>query len=236
MAVGETIWIISHDPVLVEQVQLIMPLKELKTFCKDIGDDFALQIKEISPAMVILDKTLKGTNAFLICREIRAQFDGPILFLDEIKDDMDELLAFETGADDYIARPFHPPILAARINALLKRAKSHPKRPLMDTVAIGDLVVDSFKREAYLNGGPLRLTTIQFDLLWHLVTHMGTVVSRDELSQVLYHSEYNGIDRSIDIYISRIRQKLGDDASEPVYLKTVRGVGYLFTGPGDARR
>jgi DNA-binding response OmpR family regulator len=149
---------------------------------------------------------------------------------------MDELLAFETGADDYIARPFHPPILAARINALLGRAKSHPKRPLMDTVAIGDLVVDSFKREAYLNGGPLRLTTIQFDLLWHLVTHMGTVVSRDELSQVLYHSEYNGIDRSIDIYISKIRQKLGDDASEPVYLKTVRGVGYLFTGPGDARR
>lgn len=98
--------------------------------------------------MVIVDKALEGTNSFFICREIRAQYDGPILFLDEQKDDMDELLAFETGADDFVARPLHPPILGARINALLKRAKSQPKKPTTKPVAIGDLVVDSAQREA----------------------------------------------------------------------------------------
>lgn len=233
MALGETIWMISHDSVLVEQVQLLMPSNELKTFHQNNGNDIAAQINEISPVMVIVDQSLEGTNGFFICREIRAHYDGPILFLNEKKDDMDELLAFQTGADDYIVKPLHPPILAARINALLKRAKSHARGPLSDPVAIGDLVVDPTKREAYLKGDPLRLTTIQFDLLWHLVTSRGTVVSRDELNQVLYHTDYNGIDRSIDVYISRIRQKLGDDPCDPVYLKTVRGVGYLFTRPED---
>ncbi|WP_319524067.1 response regulator transcription factor [uncultured Desulfosarcina sp.] len=230
MATGSTILMISCDLALVEQIETHMEANGFKTVTLDSGEDPQSWIGENSPATVIVDATMPGMNGFFVCREIRKKYDGPILFLNGESDDLDELLAFETGADDYIARPLHPRIMAARINALLKRNRA-AGQPSTDPVAIGDLIVDPARREAYLKDSPLRLTTTQFDLLWHLANHTGTVVSRDDLNRVLYKTDYNGIDRSIDVYISRIRRKLGDDPTEPIYLKTVRGVGYIFTAP-----
>jgi len=232
MATGGTILMISCDLELVEQIETLMEASGFGTTALNPGEDPQARIGEISPAMVVVDSTMPGMNGFFACREIRKGYDGPILFLNGESDDLDELLAFETGADDYIARPLHPRIMAARINALLKRNRV-PGQSTKNPVAVGDLVVDPSRREAYLNDSPLRLTTTQFDLLWHLANNTGTVVSRDDLNRVLYKTDYNGIDRSIDVYISRIRRKLGDDPTEPVYLKTVRGIGYIFTGPAD---
>lgn len=232
MATGGTVLMISCDLSLVEQMETHMEANGFETIALNPGEDPQTRISEISPAMVIVDATMPGINGFFTCREIRKEYDGPILFLNGESDDMDELLAFETGADDYIARPLHPRIMAARVNALLKRNR-FAGQPATDPVAVGDLVVDPSRRDAYLKDSPLRLTTTQFDVLWHLANHTGTVVSRDDLNQVLYKTDYNGIDRSIDVYISRIRRKLGDDPTEPVYLKTVRGVGYIFTAPND---
>lgn len=198
-------------------------------YCPDQRDVLSAVAKNRAD-LVIMGKTRHATNGFNLCREIRRVWDGPILFIAEQNDDLDQLLAFELGVDDFVAKPIHPRVLAARVKALYRRA--YPlKSNTSGMIKLGNLSISSASREAHLGGRRLELTTVQFDLLWHLAANAGIVISRNEMCLALYDTEYNGIDRSIDVYISRLRQILGDDPHCPTYLKTVRGVGYLFATP-----
>lgn len=228
--IDSSILFVSQDQSLAVKIKTKIKAKGYDVQRQDDSDKAVTFVKEMPPAMVILEKALPNRSGFSICQEMRKSYAGPLIFLTDEKSDVDELFAFEIGADDYIDRSVLPDILIARMIALLKRSKA---RGLNSTsnVNIGDLTVMPSKREAYIGGQSMRLTSIQFDLLWYMVRHSGTVVSRNDLSKLLYDTDYNGIDRSIDVYISRIRNKLGDDPTNPVYLKTVRGIGYLFAGP-----
>jgi DNA-binding response OmpR family regulator len=187
------------------------------------------EICESSPALVMLEKELPGVDGFLACQQVRRKYDGPIIMLTDEPDDFDELRAFQMGADDYICKSVHLCLLAARIKAVIKRTL--PRKPPENLpIKVRRLLINPAKRDAYIDDRPLNLTTIQFDVLWYLVNHPGQVVSRDDLNQLLYNAPYNGIDRSIDVYVSRIRHKIEKNPVHPVYLKTVRGVGYIFTG------
>ena len=188
-------------------------------------------IIESNPDLVLLDIMLPGMDGFELCRQVRPRYQGPILILTARADDLDQILGLELGADDYVSKPVKPRVLLARIRALLRR--SHPSEaesPKPSRVKLGELCVDASRREATLADRRIELTTVEFDLLWYLLERAGQVISRQALYRAIYHYDYDGLDRSIDVYISRLRQKLGDHPATPHYLKTVRGVGYLLAG------
>ena len=177
------------------------------------------------PDVVLLDSRLLPADGYEVCSQVRPHYNGPILFQGRERDEASQLLAFEQGADEYIFLPASPRLIAVRICAHLNRGNMSYHQ-----VRIGQLVVDASRREVFLADQPIDLTTVQFDLLWYLVKRSGRVVSRQELYEALFHQKYNGFDRSVDVYVSRIRNQLRDDPENPSYLKTVRGVGYLFVG------
>ncbi len=161
-----------------------------------------------------------------IC-QIRLRFQGPLIILMSEDNPDFNLLALELGADDCLCRSAPGQLITAKVMSLLRREQlSRPGKG--SRVVLGKLVVDTGYREVRLAGKPVELTTIEYDLLCFLVCNMGSVVSRDDIHQALYHAEYDGLNRSIDLYISRLRKKLGDDPVAPRFLKTVRGAGYLL--------
>ncbi|AKO51819.1 chemotaxis protein CheY [Marinobacter psychrophilus] len=188
------------------------------------------------PDLVVLDLMLPGEDGLSICRRVRPRYSGPILMLTARTDDMDQILGLEMGADDYISKPVQPRVLLARIRALMRRA-AEKNQPLVSSDAVSEgpvrvqfneLVIDSSMREAWLSGVTVDLTSAEFDLLWLLASNAGRVLSREEIFAALRGIEYDGQDRSIDVRVSRIRPKIGDDPIHPRRIKTVRSKGYLF--------
>ena len=167
---------------------------------------------------------------------VRPYYTGPIIILTARDDDLDQVLGLEMGADDYLAKPVRPRVLLARIRALLRRLKDIPTKADglesdgsgQDRVTFANLVVDNGMREAWLDEQTIDLTSAEFDLLWLLSSNAGRVLSREEIFTALRGIEYDGQDRSIDVRISRIRPKIGDDPLQPKRIKTVRSKGYLF--------
>jgi len=186
-----------------------------------------------APDLIILDVMLPGEDGLSICRKVKVEKDIPILMLTARTDDMDQVVGLEMGADDYVAKPVRPRVLLARVRALLRRAEAQQTAP--DTslnhaarLDFGDLVIDSSMREAWLNTETIDLTSAEFDLLWLLASNAGRVLTREEIFTALRGIEYDGQDRSIDVRVSRIRPKVGDDPMHPRRIKTVRSKGYLF--------
>jgi two-component system OmpR family response regulator/two-component system response regulator RstA len=196
------------------------------------GDSARDRIPREAPDLVVLDVMLPGADGFEVCKSVRSNYHGVILMLTARDEDMDQILGLELGADDYIAKPVQPRLLLARIKALLRRigpAAGEPAPNNGDELSFGTFRISQATRAASLAGAPIDLTTAEFDLLWLLASHAGTVLSRDELLQELRGIGFDGLDRSIDARISRLRRKLGDDPDNPERIKTVRGKGYLFS-------
>ncbi|MFK3650080.1 winged helix-turn-helix domain-containing protein [Lysobacter enzymogenes] len=183
-------------------------------------------ILELQPAVVLLDLSLPGQDGFEICRAVRSRYAGVICMLTARTDDIDQVLGLELGADDYIGKPIEPRVLLARLRAHLRR--DHAARQTGRVLRFGQLRIDCETREATLREVRIDLTTAEFDLLVLLAGRAGQILSRDDLLQALRGIQFDGLDRSIDARISRLRRKLGDLAEEPERIKTVRGKGYLF--------
>jgi two-component system, OmpR family, response regulator RstA len=189
------------------------------------------RILTLQPDLVILDLMLPGEDGLSICRRARPGYAGPILMLTARTDDMDQVLGLEMGADDYVPKPVQPRVLLARMRALLRRADSF--EPTGEVrLNFGNLEIDSATREACLEGERIDLTSAEFDLLWLLASNAGRVLSREEIFNELRGIKYDGQDRSIDVRVSRIRPKIGDDPNHPHRIKTVRSKGYLFVKDG----
>lgn len=183
-----------------------------------------------SPARAFAFWGIPSRPSFSVRRRplARPSAGGHFLFTGKDRDDASQLLAFERGADDYVQMPVSPALLTARINVHLKRGYSSAANGNSRQMRIGELVVDASLRTVSLGGRSIDLTTMQFELLWYLAKRSGRLVSRDELYEALYNEKYNGFDRSVDEYISRIRQQLSDSVDNPSFVKTIRGGGYLF--------
>ncbi len=197
------------------------------------GDDAERRILEARPDLVVLDIMLPGQDGFAVCRAVRPHYDGIILMLTARDEDIDQILGLELGADDYITKPVPPRLLLARIKALLRRASpagaEEGSESGGDSLTFGNFRISQQTRSAMLAGEPIDLTTAEFDLLWLLARHAGSILSRDDLLQQLRGIGFDGLDRSIDARISRLRKKLNDDPENPTRIKTVRGKGYLFS-------
>jgi len=184
----------------------------------------ALEAREAFDA-VILDLMLPDMDGLEICKRIRARATTPILMLTARGEPMDRIVGLELGADDYLAKPFEPRELLARLKAILRRAKGGQP---MDIVRFGRLEIDVGARQVRLDGKPAALTSHQFALLLAMAKHPGRVMSRDTLMDMVKHEPLEAFDRSIDVHISRIRAAIEDDPSKPRRVITVRGAGYVF--------
>jgi len=181
---------------------------------------------------VLLDLMLPGKDGLEVCREIRARSDVPIIVLTARGEEADRVMGLELGADDYLAKPFSPRELLARIRAIVRRAKGRAG-PAKDLVRVGTLVVDPAARSVRRAGREVALTGYEFTLLEALARRAGRVLSREQLMELARGSAEEAFDRSIDVHVSRLRQKLGDDPKRPRLIKTVRGVGYVLAGEGE---
>ncbi|WJM96410.1 response regulator transcription factor [Pseudomonas defluvii] len=190
------------------------------------GAKAAQRIIDEQPDLVILDLMLPGEDGLSICRKVRPRYAGVILMLTARSDDLDQVQGLDLGADDYVVKPVRPRLLLARINALLRRSDAPSSEH--QALVFGPLRVDNTLREAWLRGASIELTSAEFDLLWLLVSNAGRVLSREEIFTSLRGVGYDGQDRSIDVRISRIRPKIGDDPIHPKMIKTLRSKGYLF--------
>jgi two-component system response regulator RstA len=196
------------------------------------GDGLAVaeRFERLKPELVILDLMLPGKDGLAICRELRAGARTPVLILTAKGDTIDQVLGLEMGADDYVVKPVEPRVLLARVEALLRRAKSAPPEPREAKLVAGRLAIDSARRTALLDARAVELTTGDFDILWLLASRAGTVVTRDEILRVVRGIDYDGLDRSIDARICRLRRKLEEAGGAESMIKTVRLRGYLFAG------
>ena len=185
--------------------------------------------------IVLLDVMLPGIDGFEVCRRIRARLDVPIVMLTARGEDTDRVVGLELGADDYVPKPFSPRELLARMRAVLRRARPPGGTPGSgDRLSVGDLVVEVPAHKAMLAGKELQLTSFEFRVLVALARRAGETVTREELAGAVLPKggRYDpSVDRSLDVHVSHLRQKLGDEAREPRRIRTVRGVGYVLVKP-----
>jgi DNA-binding response OmpR family regulator len=206
----------------------------LKRFLKDFGydvysavdaEDGLKKIRTVMPDLIILDVMLPGMSGFDVCKRIRESSAVPIIMLTARGDVMDKVVGLELGADDYLPKPFEPRELVARIQAVLRRARGSG----MDRRRrFGSLTIDFHRRKVWLADREADLTTSEFAALDLLVRHAGKVLDRDEIMQALRGIDSECFNRVVDITMSRLRQKLGDDPRHPQFIKTVWGTGYTF--------
>jgi DNA-binding response OmpR family regulator len=177
--------------------------------------------------VVLLDLLLPGRDGIDVCRELRTRTAVPIIMVTARREEADRVLGFDAGADDYVTKPFSSRELVSRIRAVVRRSRGEVG-PSTGLIRAGTIVLDPLRLHATVGGRPLQLTSYEFALLRALAERVGRVLSREQLMELARGSADDAFDRSIDVQVSKLRQKLGDDARAPRFLKTIRGAGYML--------
>lgn len=191
------------------------------------GPSAVREVERVAPDLVILDIMLPGMGGLQVARRVAASRGIPIIMLTARGDEDDVLRGFDAGADDYLVKPFSPKVLVARVGAVLKRSRGEPADQ-EERLERDGLVIDPKAREVWIDGSEVELTAIEFDLLRTLAEHPGWVYSREQLLERVWGYDYLGDSRAVDVHVANLRKKIGDDPTEPRFIRTVRGVGYKF--------
>lgn len=225
-----SILLVEDDDRLSQLVADYLSKQEMQITVLPDGTNLIDEVSRAIPDLIILDIMLPGKDGFKLCQELRNIYDGPVIFLTAKDDDISQVLGLEMGADDYIAKPVEPRVLLARINALLRRVNPTATNNHQDSdlMVFGKLQLNQSTRNVSLYGDPINLTSHEFDMLWLLAKNASKVVSRETLYKEIIGREYDGLDRSADVRISRLRKKLNDDAKSPFRIKTIWGKGFFF--------
>jgi len=228
-----TVLVVDDEPVVRDVVVRYLEHEGFETLIAADGDSARALIEEREPTLVVLDVMLPGIDGLEVCRRLRASPDWaalPIVMLTARGEDVDKIVGLELGADDYLAKPFNPRELLARVRAVLRRGRAPAAGARFRA---GELEIDFDAREVTVDGRRVVLTHHEFELLAALARAAGRVLSREQLMDALTGQDYEAFDRSIDVHVSRLRQKLGDDPRKPRLIKTIRGSGYVLAGEGE---
>jgi len=222
-----TVLIIDDDKKLAELLTDYLSRHQLSVISALDSPGGLDLLRKKRPDIVVLDVMLPQMSGFDVCKEIRKESRVPVIMLSARGEVTDKVVGLEVGADDYLSKPFDPRELVARIQTVLRRSGRGQDG---DAFRCGELRVDIKKRSASLSGSPLNLTTMEFEILALFIKNPGAVLTRDEIMGRIQGIDWQAFNRSVDVAVSRLRQKLNDDAKSPRYLKTVWGSGYVFVG------
>jgi DNA-binding response OmpR family regulator len=225
-----SIFLVEDDLRLSDLVSRYLESNGFQVTIANLDGRVVEQVQESLPDLVILDLGLPGEDGLSICKQLRPSYPNPILILTARNNDIDHVLGLELGADDYVIKPVEPRVLLARIRALLRRSTSQGA-PDQKIWKFGRLTINTLARSVNLGGEAVALSSTEFDLLAFMAAHAGEIQSREALFRHLYRREYDGADRILDVRISHLRKKLGDDLEGSERIKTIWGQGYLFV-PG----
>ncbi|RDT53684.1 two-component system response regulator RstA [Escherichia coli] len=226
---------VEDDPEVGALIAAYLGKHDMDVIVEPRGDRAEEVIAREKPDLILLDIMLPGKDGMTLCRDLRQQWSGPIVLLTSLDSDMNHILSLEMGANDYILKTTPPAVLLARLRLHLRQQAGTTQQESAPaslkqhkTLQFGTLTIDPVNRQVLLAGEQVVLSTADFDLLWELATHAGQIMDRDALLKNLRGVTYDGMDRSVDVAISRLRKKLFDNATEPFRIKTVRNKGYLF--------
>lgn len=227
---AEKILVVDDEKPIVEILQYNLEKEGYRVITAFDGEEALQQVEAESPGLIVLDIMLPQKDGFTVCREIRARWNIPIIMLTAKEMEMDKVLGLELGADDYVTKPFSARELTARIKALLRRSKLEERLDGQGKEKLkgGSVVVDQNEMQVYNLDKPVALTLREYNLLVHLMMKPGFVFSREQLLDQVWGYDYIGDDRTVDVTIRRLREKLEQDPARPEHIKTKRGVGYYF--------
>ncbi|MFM9025910.1 MAG: response regulator [Planctomycetaceae bacterium] len=225
---GPRILVVDDEEDLLELVRYNLVKHGYQVECVGTGEDALKSARREPPDLIVLDLMLPAVDGLEVCRRLKSEpktRDVPIVMLTAKGEDTDVVAGLERGADDYIAKPFSPKVLTARIRALLRRNESRRQSELETTIAVHELAIHPGRREATIAGSPLDLTYTEFALLLFLARRPGWAYTRTQIVDAVKGEDYPVTERSVDVQVAGLRKKLGEHES---YIETVRGVGYRF--------
>ena len=222
------ILVVDDEELLVKGIRFNLQNEGYDVITGCNGAEAVMFCKNESPDLVILDVMMPEMDGMTACRKIREFSDVPVILLTAKADDIDKLMGFDNGADDYITKPFNILELKARIRALLRRAGSTSTASSSNQLVIGTIALDLDARNAYRNGKLTELTAKEFDVIEFLMRNPNRVYSREALLDTIWAYEYRSDIRTVDVHIRRLREKLEENPAEPQYIMTKWGVGYYF--------
>ncbi len=227
----ELVYIVEDDVHIQQLLKYNLEAAGYKVLVFENGEKMVKELQTSLPALFILDIMLPGMDGFEICRLLRSDPSSkeiPIIMLTAKSEEFDKVLGLELGADDYITKPFSVRELLARVKALFRRTVKS-SLPDSDIIRHGDIEIDLSRHEVYKKGQPVEMPLKEFDLLKILMQNKGKVLSREHLLDKIWGFDYYGETRTVDVHIRYLRQKIEEDDGNPVYIETIRGVGYRFS-------
>ena len=225
----DRVLVVDDDAALAEMLAIVLEGEDLRTRICNTGDEVMAAFEQFRPDVILLDRMLPGLEGMEVCRQIRTVSGVPIIMLTAKGDTADIVDGLEAGADDYITKPFRNSELVARVRARLRRTD-----PLATRIEFGEIVLDPQAHTVTREGKPVSLTPLEFDLLACLISAPEQVFSREVLLQKVWGYHHPGDTKLVNVHMTRLRQKIEDDAESPSVIRTVRGVGYQAIAPADS--
>jgi DNA-binding response OmpR family regulator len=222
---AQRVLVVDDEPAILELVSFNLRKEGYDVLTASDGNAALTVFRAEKPDLVILDLMIPEPDGYEVCRQIRAESSIPVIMLTAKTEERDRVRGLDTGADDYVVKPFSPRELLARVRAVLRRSPTWQEEELLAT---GDLVIDAERHEVKVAGNQVDLTPKEFDLLKILAESPGKVLERDFLLEKVWGYAFAGATRTLDVHIRRLRQKINDDPTNPRYIETVHGLGYKF--------
>jgi DNA-binding response OmpR family regulator len=226
-----TILVVDDEKNIVQLARLYLTNEGYRVESASDGKQALERAKALRPDLIVLDIMMPEVDGLTVCREIRKTSNVPVIILTARGEDIDRIIGLEIGADDYMAKPFNPRELVARVKAVLRRSQGERDAP--EVIEVDGLRIDAASREVTLDGHPIQLRAKEFELLSAFAQHKGTVLDRERLLRMVWGADYYGDTRTIDVHVAWLREKLG---ASSVKIQTVWGVGYKLVVESDARQ
>lgn len=228
------IMVVDDEPDILELLGKTLNIEGFDNIIKiDNGTDAVTTCKKEQPDVIILDVMLPGIDGYEVCRQIRQFSHSPILFLSSKNDELDKILGLAVGGDDYVTKPFSPKEIAFRVKAQLRRLE-YRQNPMQERIMkIGELTIEPDSCRTIMEGKELELTAREFGILQYLAENKGRIISRERLYEAVWGEDSYGCDNTIMVHIRHLREKLEINPASPVYLITIKGLGYKLVNPNE---